>query len=648
MHEFFAFLFAFCCLLPLCGTNIIKNPSFEDGLAHWSCHQRPGLWNIEVAPTDIVSSNPEHWSHGKRSLLIKGTPSGWGDRAVYAHQYIGGTKIWKASSKAAGIIFSWDYQLNIELEREMSGQYNPHLLLDIRYSDGRDLHVRHNLPKKASTKFTSSCIIVPMYQMVDGLMVSVVAEGDSAFTFLYVDNVSVAFAESVDETDRERCSLEIQSFPRAHLPIPYFLTSKHTRSANQSMAVTVATQLTLDRLPNLQRLVSTWQGPISAAIVVFRQGNNPRNLNDKNVVADIVKFYESSSLFQQYIDIHIVFEDPLNEKDSSLYPVNYLRNMAIKHVKTSHVYYLDVDIIPSLSAQDMQRHYFDSVKGLQQTNITDCRKCAFVTPVFTSKAEVELLPGKMTLIEELKLGRGQSRFEAFAVVSHTPVNYHKWYTADQSYRIQYRENMEPYFIVPSDAPLMNDLFVGYGRDKCAYSRELNAAGYDFYVLHGAYAVNFQEMNGQKSILQRFQGLLVRLQVFLNMDFHGNELKHRYNPQELENGEDESDDMSSQSSAYPSASDNIMTASNDDLLKKENMQKTEGNVLSSYGIKCPTELKPGQMLPGPPDDGIPRHMHHESAIIEGLAIEFYLQVMVQMESPVSMHVGHSDTKLTDSL
>ena len=84
--------------------------------------------------------------------------------------------------------------------------------------------------------------------------------------------------------------------------------------------------------------------------------------------------------------------------------------------------------------------------------------------------------------------------------------------------------MEPYFVVPSDAPLMNDLFVGYvtvkhsininhviyllysyGRDKCAYSRELNAAGYNFYVLHGAYAVNIQEMSGQKSILQRFSG-----------------------------------------------------------------------------------------------------------------------------------------------
>ena len=130
--------------------------------------------------------------------------------------------------------------------------------------------------------------------------------------------------------------------------------------------------------------MSAWQGPISAAVIVFWQGNNPNNLDDKNAVADIVKFYQSSSLFQRYVDIHIVFEDPLNGEDSSLYPVNYLRNMAIKQVKTSHVYYLDVDIIPSLSAQEIEEHLFESLKDLQQTNsITDCRKCAFATPVFT-------------------------------------------------------------------------------------------------------------------------------------------------------------------------------------------------------------------------------------------------------------------------
>ena len=134
MRVLFALPFVFfCCLRPLCGTNVIKNPSFEDGLAHWACYQRPGLWNVEGASTDIVSSNSEHWSHGKRSLLIKGTPSGWRDRAVYAHQYIGGRKIWQASSVAAGILFSWDYQLNIESGRDISEHYNPHLLLDIRY-----------------------------------------------------------------------------------------------------------------------------------------------------------------------------------------------------------------------------------------------------------------------------------------------------------------------------------------------------------------------------------------------------------------------------------------------------------------------------------------------------------------------------------
>ena len=106
---------------------------------------------------------------------------------------------------------------------------------------------------------------------------------------------------------------------------------------------------------------------------------------------------------------------------------------------------------------------------------------------------------------------------------------------------------------------------------------------------------------------RFRGVLVRLQVFLNMDFHGNEMEHRYNPQESEEEEDEVDNVANQSSAQPLASDDTRVNSNDDLLKKDHLQKTEGegNVLPLYGMKCPTELKPGQTLPGPPNDGIQR-------------------------------------------
>lgn len=111
---------------------MIKNPSFEDGLAHWACRERPGLWNIDNASADLVSSTGERWTDGNKALLVKGTPPGWGARAVYAHQYVGGRLVWKASSTASAITFSWDYQLSIEAGREISEYYNPHMLLDIR------------------------------------------------------------------------------------------------------------------------------------------------------------------------------------------------------------------------------------------------------------------------------------------------------------------------------------------------------------------------------------------------------------------------------------------------------------------------------------------------------------------------------------
>lgn len=118
--------------------------------------------------------------------------------------------------------------------------------------------------------------------------------------------------------------------------------------------------------------------------MLFRQGNGPSSADDRDAVADVVKFYQSSPLMQRYVDVHVVFEDPVNGEDSTLYPVNFLRNVAIKHVKTSHVYYLDVDIVPSLSCRELAEHLAASLTDLQMSDsVSDCRKCAFATPVFT-------------------------------------------------------------------------------------------------------------------------------------------------------------------------------------------------------------------------------------------------------------------------
>lgn len=123
-----------------------------------------------------------------------------------------------------------------------------------------------------------------------------------------------------------------------------------------------------------------WRGPVSATVLLFRQGSKWNKLDESSAVVKLITFYQSSPLVQKYIDIHIAFEDPVNGQDSTLYPINYLRNIAIKHVKTRQVYYIDVDIIPSVSAEEMSSHLAMAVRELKDA---DCGKCAFITPTFT-------------------------------------------------------------------------------------------------------------------------------------------------------------------------------------------------------------------------------------------------------------------------
>ena len=44
-------------------------------------------------------------------------------------------------------------------------------------------------------------------------------------------------------------------------------------------------------------------------------------------------------------------------------------------------------------------------------------------------------------------------------------------------------------------PLMSSWYEGYGRDKCAYSRDLHVAGVTFYVLPQAFLLNKPELKG---------------------------------------------------------------------------------------------------------------------------------------------------------
>lgn len=130
-----------------------------------------------------------------------------------------------------------------------------------RFSDGRYLNVKYDLSVEMTAEFEFMCRTVPVYEVVDGLMVTLVIENDCGGTLLYIDDVSVEFTAGTEEYDLEECLLDTENLPAERLHVPFFLTSKYTRSHrnNKDVAVTIATQLTLDRLSNLNRLVKYLQ-----------------------------------------------------------------------------------------------------------------------------------------------------------------------------------------------------------------------------------------------------------------------------------------------------------------------------------------------------------------------------------------------------
>lgn len=120
-------------------------------------------------------------------------------------------------------------------------------------------------------------------------------------------------------------------------------STQHIRASD----VTVAVQLSVDRLENLNRLGVSWTGHVSASIYIPHPRHSPATQNYLDTVAN---FHADAEKHKQYsVDIGVVFalngtEEmgaaverqghgiPLVEQYHYMYPVNVGRNVALGQV----------------------------------------------------------------------------------------------------------------------------------------------------------------------------------------------------------------------------------------------------------------------------------------------------------------------------
>uniref|UniRef100_A0A096MC88 LARGE xylosyl- and glucuronyltransferase 2 n=1 Tax=Poecilia formosa TaxID=48698 RepID=A0A096MC88_POEFO len=274
-----------------------------------------------------------------------------------------------------------------------------------------------------------------------------------------------AALEELDEDDqcydfrRERLTVH-----RVHL---YFLQYDYT-PAEDDTDVTLVAQLSMDRLQMLEAICKHWEGPISLALY----------MSDAEA-QQFLRYAQASEVLKnrKNVGYHIVY------KEGQFYPVNLVRNVALKNANTPYVFLTDVDFLPMYGLYDYLR------KSIVQLDVAHTKK-ALVVPAFeTLRYRLSFPKSKAELLSMLDMGTLYTfRYHVWPK-GHAPTNYAKWRTATTPYKVEWESDFEPYVVVRRDCPEYDQRFVGFGWNKVSHIMELDAQEFDLMVLPNAFMIH---------------------------------------------------------------------------------------------------------------------------------------------------------------
>ena len=277
-------------------------------------------------------------------------------------------------------------------------------------------------------------------------------------------------------------------------------------------SITLMTQLSDDRLGMLENQCHTWNDPL-VAIVYIPMFN--RKVSDDPIIPtypnttlqDVIRgvdafhyFMENTASCVLTIELIGQFLDPLDPEE---YPINALRNRAIKLAKTDVIFMLDVDFVATPGLGMEAPGYRDPVVYDQLIQLT-LQKKALVLPAFEiTNRKQDLFMGQNFARNMAVAGKRAMRdnyisglVDAFngqdAPWGHGPTNTSKWImlNAPMTYRAYYQPKYEPFLVLNKDViPWCDERFVGYGGNKIAFINQLRGEGFTFHVHPFGYVIH---------------------------------------------------------------------------------------------------------------------------------------------------------------
>jgi len=287
--------------------------------------------------------------------------------------------------------------------------------------------------------------------------------------------------------------------------------------------VTLVIQTSEDRQWLLPHSCDRWDGPISIVVLV---GSANQNLTLAKREAMIASECMRLPAVRDFTSGDHTFSAPqlqnhtgkvsvqAVQKNASLaeYPVNLLRNFAVREVATTHYLVVDVDFLPS-------GELYHELKSLSQSSPEEFGSAtqALVVPAFrmagvTSKCLVvrrwrrggdpvcaaDFVKRTPKTFEELLICVARNLCRPFDWVQnpwgHSSTDYPAFFKKDRIRDISCFDSnkYEPYLVLSKEGgqvPMYDEAFTGYGKNKIEHVMLLRANGFKFSVLPKVFLIH---------------------------------------------------------------------------------------------------------------------------------------------------------------
>jgi len=316
----------------------------------------------------------------------------------------------------------------------------------------------------------------------------------------------------------------------------------HTLSSSDEIDLTVVTQLSHDRLWMMEHHCKRY-GPHRISIAVYT------NQSHQEVITELINMgcriafttttTDTTNATAALLSVIVMNATKAHNKNKNNdYPVNELRNLALRAVRTTHIMYIDVDFWTSknlyesiLGHQPIDTNTNSIIKTIRQKLYMD-PKLALVIPAFQLRRTPNCLDEKkdcrsehvplmpftnselMKLLLSLPPKKGADIFDPTNSGGHGSTDYNHWLSQQQRQQSKLgnetttigtgtlllhpidclkSHRYEPYVVIRycrEITPPFQSIFSGYGKNKMTWMMQIVRSGFVFSQVQDAYLVHY--------------------------------------------------------------------------------------------------------------------------------------------------------------